>query len=220
MFGKVDFLSLPQILASTGLFTLSWLAIDRRVTRNGPIPGARTLSRISNGLYSPASLLLLLLILDPSRDAQARYLYHLSKFYEYSDVLLVRAAGGAIDLHFAIHHLTTPYLTFFRVVRESEGWRWVAALNAFHHGVMYAYFAGWAAARPVLPWTGFLQLVVGIGGEGKIALRKTREGDSAGANLVGLALLCTYFVLFLRDLVLRRVEGTEGGEKNYEKKQT
>jgi hypothetical protein len=210
---EVDLLSFPQILASTAVFISSWFAIDRYVARNGPIPHARTLCGVNSGLYSSGSLILLLLILTPPWEEQARFLYHISKFYEYFDVLLVRASGGIIDLHFGLHHLTTPYLTYFRVIQDSQGWRWVAALNAFHHTILYAFFAGWSAARPVLPVTGVFQLVVGISGEAWILMAKRGEGKANGANVFTLGMLCIYFVLFTRDLIFKRPEAAGEREK-------
>jgi hypothetical protein len=153
------------MLAQTAAFIVIWILLRRRVSRRGPIPSASSFCKFHNRSYSAASLLLLLLVLSPDHDSVARRAYHYSKFYEYLDILSVCAAGGQINLHFGFHHLTTSYLTFFRVVNENEpgrGWVVFAASNTFHHVLMYAYFGGVAFIKPVLPWTGGLQLLNGI----------------------------------------------------------
>ncbi|KAI0399462.1 hypothetical protein F4802DRAFT_589596 [Xylaria palmicola] len=151
------------MVLQTICFIIAWLVIDRQVSIHGPIPGAQALNKLHNRVYSVASSALLCLTLSPGHDGVARDLYHLSKFWEYIDVLTVRAGGGSIGLHFGFHHLTTPYLTFFRVVlRDGEGWRAFAALNTAHHALMYAYFGGAAFLRPLLGFTGCIQLLVGI----------------------------------------------------------
>ncbi len=137
---------LPLIVLQSLAFTAT-LAMRRRVRRHGALPAARSFATLHNRLYAAASLGLLLLILAsaagrPRVDRAARTLYHASKFWEYLDVMGVVAGGGAVGLHFAVHHLTTPYLTFARVVQHAEGWRAFAALNTLHHTLMYAYLRG------------------------------------------------------------------------------
>jgi hypothetical protein len=201
--------SLALMGLQTAAFVMAWLTIHRRVSRRGPIPYASSISRIHNRIYSVLSLVMLFLILTPQLGAQARTLYHYSKFYEYLDLLLVRASGGFIGLHFGIHHLTTPYLTFFRVVQNSVGWTWqpFAALNAFHHALMYAYFGGWAATRPLLPVTGTIQLVVGIMAE--IFAVRTKTTGPVWPHVIAGGLLSTYLVLNTRDLMMRGAASSE-----------
>jgi hypothetical protein len=75
--------------------------------------------------------------------AAPRHLYHYSKFYEYLDVLLLilQGAGDRLGLHFAFHHLTTPWYTTFRVLRDYAGWGLFAGLNASHHLLSELRFA-------------------------------------------------------------------------------
>lgn len=193
----------------SALFITLWLAIRHHVTRHGPIPGARTFTRINSWFYAIVSLGLLLITLSPSHDLVARRLYHGSKFYEYIDILNVTASGGEIDLHFGVHHLTTMYLTYTRVLHHSDGWRNFAALNTAHHVLMYAFFGGAAWVRPALPWTGAMQLLVGIATDFWVGRRKMGKGEEVWPNFVGGGILATYFALFLRDLDLRRREGLE-----------
>jgi hypothetical protein len=196
------------MISQSLIFILFWLSLHLYVSRNGPIRGASTITKCNSCVYSAASLVLLVLILLPSDDMLARRLYHASKFYEYVDILNVRATGASIDLHFGFHHLTTPYLTFIRVVQNSRGWKPFAALNAFHHTLMYAFFGGVGWLQPLLPWTGYLQLVVGIGVESWLVGEKMRrEGRDAGPNVIAGFILTAYLVLFTRGLVIRNREG-------------
>ncbi|KAG6040324.1 hypothetical protein E4U41_000921 [Claviceps citrina] len=160
----------------------------------------------NNRLYSLTSGILLLVILHPGHERMAKTLYFSSKFYEYLDVLAVRASGGHIDLHFAIHHLTTPYLACWRVMEYDDGWRVMAALNMVHHVLMYASFGGLAFCRTVLPVTGSTQLVVGLVGELWILWRKKMRMDEQQPlwpHWLSLCLLTVYFMLWLRDLSQR-----------------
>ncbi len=193
------------LIAQTLIFIAVWAALDRYVTLTGPISYARLLTSINSRLYSFASLILLYLILSPSHEELARYLFHASKFYEYIDILNVRAGGGAIDLHFGFHHLTTPYFTFFRVLQHSEGWRLIAGINTFHHVLMYAYFGGASFLRPILDVTGSAQLVTGLGGDLWILRQKIQAGnETLWPNIFGIGLFFTYLCLWVRDIKIRR----------------
>lgn len=194
------------MISQSLVFILTYLSLHFFVSRHGPIRGASTLIKINSWFYSAASLTLFILMLFPSHDLLARRLYHASKFYEYVDILNVRAAGGSIDLHFGFHHLTTPYLTYSRVLEHSASWRPFAMLNAFHHTLMYAFFGGAAGLRSLLPWTGCLQLLVGIAVEGWLVRGRMRSEEDAGPNWLAGCLLTAYLVLFTRDLVLRSRE--------------
>lgn len=185
----------------TAAFVSVWAVIHRRVASHGPITAARKVVFLNSWFYSLASVVLLTLILNQEYEDLARKVYHASKFYEYIDILGVRASGGDIDLHFAVHHLTTPYLTFVRVLHYSQGWRIVAALNAFHHVLMYAYFGGVGFLRPVLPVTGTIQLLVGLGGEAWILWKKRVDGEQPlWPHEFVLGLLSIYLILWVRDL--------------------
>ncbi|PGH08132.1 hypothetical protein GX51_01285 [Blastomyces parvus] len=199
------------------------------VRKNGPLPHASTFLKANNFLYAPASLLFFFVLVCSfesfvplsgfgverfllrfctyvrTHDEQLRYIFHLSKIYEYIDVLLVLATGGRIGWHFGFHHLTTPYLTYIRVLRHHTGWKLLASLNTLHHAFMYAYFGGIPHFRPILPFTGILQLVVGLAGEGVIASTKgnSRSADEPVViwpHVVSMALLGMYFVLFALEL--------------------
>ncbi|KAI1130658.1 hypothetical protein F5Y10DRAFT_235293 [Nemania abortiva] len=201
--------SLILMILQTCCFITAWLLIDRHVTHHGPIPAARTLNRWHSRVYSVLSALLLYLTLSPTHDEAARTLYHISKFWEYIDVLTVRAGGGLIDLHFGFHHLTTPYLTFFRVLRNSEGWRTFTALNTAHHALMYAYFGGASAFRPVLDFTGCAQLVIGIIMEATMLWSRDTDEVRVLPHVFAAGLLGSYLVLWAREMTMRRIERSE-----------
>ncbi|PGH27707.1 hypothetical protein AJ80_00494 [Polytolypa hystricis UAMH7299] len=228
--------SLPQLLSSS--ITLITIAISLRiyVRRHGPIRFASKLTKINNYFYATASLFFCIAILSSSSfftrkmnfesgllllfeaslvgDETRRKIYHLSKFYEYVDILNVLASGGQVGLHFGFHHLTlmsdfmagggkkTPYLTYFRVLHHHEGWTLVAGLNTLHHVFMYAYFGGMGFLRPILPMTGMFQLIVGIAGEIWIVCRNMNAAPEMQLwpHVACAGLLGTYLVLYIAEM--------------------
>ncbi|KAJ0414722.1 hypothetical protein BJY00DRAFT_294609 [Aspergillus carlsbadensis] len=220
--------TIPELLSFTLVSTTAWLALHVYVRHNGQISIAKPIIKLNSWIYTVLSFIMFLLVIivpeyppgtstdgiggnHPFSAASTRYIYHLSKFYEFLDILLVCAARSPINLHFAFHHLTTPYLTFVRFLPDvgSDGWRVFAAANTFHHVLMYAYFGGASVLRPVLPLTGTLQLLVGIAVDVVVGVGEYRTGDgdsdicwpySASAGLLGV-----YLVLHLRDLRARRI---------------
>jgi len=214
--------SLLLMLLQSGLFITTWRLIHIRVSTKGASPLARRINKIHSRIYSVLSLFLCYLALSPQHrhTATARVLYHVSKFYEYIDIVTVRAGGSDIDLHFGFHHLTTPYLTYFRVLNSDygqsgrrisgqgdDGWWIFAALNTAHHALMYAYFGGASFVRPVLDFTGCVQLVVGIAVEAWILRSKELEtfGVESWPHIFAAALLGSYFCLWAREMRMRRI---------------
>lgn len=67
----------------------------------------------------------------------------------------------------------------------------------------------------LLPWTGYLQLVVGMAGEVFILRDGCGKVEGEWAHWVGLGLLGVYSVLFFGDVVNREEKGEskESGEK-------
>jgi len=79
---------------------------------------------------------------------------------------------------------------------------------------MYAYFAGATAFSNILPWTGTVQLVVGIVGEAFVVWDMMRGGncgrrEGLWASFLGMGLLGTYFVLWIGDLKGKETKGVE-----------
>ncbi|KAJ2981960.1 hypothetical protein NUW58_g6552 [Xylaria curta] len=205
--------SLLFMILQTFCFILTWMVVDHRVSHHGPISGAREWNKMHSRVYSAVSAVLFYLTLSPGHSDGARILYHYSKFWEYIDVLTVRASGGVIDLHFGFHHLTTPYLTFFRVLPNIKGWRVFAALNTAHHAFMYAYFGGAAFLHPLLDYTGCIQLLVGIGMEMRV-LWSTEAGEAQSwPHMVAAGLLSSYLVLWAREMNMRRDVRHRGNSK-------
>lgn len=194
-------MSFYLMLFQSGLFATGWTILNRYVAVHGSIKGARRLTKINSRLYSVASLILFFLIVLPKSQQLAQTLYHASKFYEYIDIANVIAIGGDIDLHFGFHHLTTPYLTYFRVIQHNEGWRVFAALNALHHTIMYAYFGGASIMRVILPFTGTLQLIVGLLVESWLIQAKHQRGlQPVWPNTLCFSLLLAYLILWTQEL--------------------
>jgi GNS1/SUR4 family len=138
------------------------------------------------------------------------YIYHLSKLYEYVDVFNLLAQGKIIGPHMAFHHITTPYLTYFRILNtSSDDWRIFALANCVHHTFMYAYFGGIGAwLRRVILVTGGVQLVLGLGVEGWWFWRTGggkmldgMEGEEEARNRgIAALLLVRYATLFVEEV--------------------
>ncbi|OAX82418.1 hypothetical protein ACJ72_03229 [Emergomyces africanus] len=243
--------SIPSLISSSITFLILSLSIHHHVhvRKNGPFFCASTLIKANNYIYARASLLFFIILvcsfeLPPlwraydvvghalhrfgtfvrNQDEQLRYIYHLSKIYEYIDILLVLATGGQIGWHFGFHHLTSPYLSYIRVLHHHTGWKLLASLNTLHHVFMYSYFGGIASFRRLLSFTGFLQLVVGLVGEGVILYSKNNNIKSSNnresmdddvavwPHLVSMALLGMYSVLFAFELMGLAQKQKEDGQ--------
>jgi len=111
------------VLASTFVLAFCALAVQKHVRIQGRSPLASRVIKVNSYLYSVASLCFCLAIILPSdstpkslrlwddghADAVQRQLYHVSKFYEYLDIIFVLANGGSVGLHFAFHHFTVSH---------------------------------------------------------------------------------------------------------------
>ncbi|KIW08565.1 uncharacterized protein PV09_00530 [Verruconis gallopava] len=213
--------TLTEVALSTLLFVLAWGGLRLWVANHGRIPGSDKVLHAHSWVQVAVSLALFTTTLLsavqhdglPTALAQTlhaqdaflpRYAVHLSRVFEYLDMLFFVAAGHAPDLHFAFHHLTTPYLTWFRALRDFDGWRLFVGLNTFHHVLMHLFFAGVTSTRALLPWTRYVQLVAGVACDVWIAWGKARAGGRVAGYLVSAALLTSYFVLLTREIVMRR----------------
>ncbi|KAB5582981.1 hypothetical protein GE09DRAFT_1077163 [Coniochaeta sp. 2T2.1] len=211
----------------TLLFITVWRLLHLHVSRHGPPPYIRRVMKFHNTIQTILSLVLLALIILPAMisspvphplDLFARRAYHYSKTYEYLDILLVVLSSHAsppIALHFAVHHLTTPWLTLVRVLHNSEGWRVGAGLNAVHHVGMYAHFAGWGVGTRWCLFTGMVQLLVGLGWEAVVVRGKLKRGAEEGVwgNVVAMGLGAVYAVIFGREVWEGRREREGEGDK-------
>jgi hypothetical protein len=192
----------------TYVYHCVWALTRCHVLQHGPIPQARMFTKINSRLYSASSLLFIFIALSLNHQDFAKRLYHFSKFWEYVDVLGVRASGWIIDLHFGFHHLVTPYMTFFRILHNSEGWLSMALPNAFHHVLMYAFFGGVSFLQPILPITGSIQLLFGLGMDIRLLARKIVSGaEPIWPHFFGTELLGVLLTLWIRDLGIRARSG-------------
>jgi hypothetical protein len=83
---------------------------------------------------------------------------------------------------------------------------------------MYAYFGGMTVFSDVLPWTGNLQLVVGLTGESFLVWGGCGEKEGLWASGVAIGLLGTCAVLFAGDLMERGKKGEKTKEMEKESK--
>lgn len=221
--------TLSEVLLTSWIFIPCWLLVRDHVRQRGPIKVARKLMFYHNifqvllSIFIVITILISILsqftspeLLPPILAAVQRhdsflprYTYHLSKTYEYLDIILFVLNGGHtgkgdVDLHFVLHHLTTPYLGFFRFLNHYEGWRVFALLNATHHAFMYAFFGGAKQLHVVLQYTRYIQLVVGMACDVWVAKEKTKMGVEIWPNVFSAGLLTMYLVLLAREIAIRR----------------
>jgi hypothetical protein len=231
----------PEIVEATCLYLTLWGSLHLQVQKNGGSDLARRIMYIHNVVqtllsiflfgatllsivpqgYIPATFLGPISTLQAESSFYPRYFYHLSKFYEYNDTFLFIAQGNEMGLHFAIHHLTTPWYTTYRVLRDYEGWWIFALLNSGHHVfsksrrtgilstmsflltvtvVVYGYFAGATWTKPILVWTRNIQLIAGILTDVFLIRKKTLTGEDVFGHWVGAVLLTTYLFLHRREV--------------------
>jgi len=200
--------TLSSVILTSGPFIFLWSTLKGYVGRHGPMTLARQFTRLNNQLYALFSLGLGYLILNDMfhfqedvkvASSDLAYIYHLSKIYEYMDVFNLVAQGVTIGPHMAFHHLTTPFLTYFRVLNASD-WQIFALLNCFHHFWMYAYFGGVSFFRPILPVTGYAQLAACIALDIYWLAGHGLETDESTNRLITILLLGRYAVLFTNEL--------------------
>ncbi|KIX94803.1 uncharacterized protein Z520_09493 [Fonsecaea multimorphosa CBS 102226] len=217
--------SLPSVILTTGPFIFLWSTLRAYVVRNGPFSFARPVTRLNSQVYALFSLALAYSILNDVfhfqklgqvKSADLAYIYHLSKFYEYIDVFNLVAAGTTISPHMAFHHITTPFLTHFRVLNASE-WQLFAFLNCFHHFWMYAYFGGVSSFRPILHVTGWVQLIAGIGLDIYYFATHGKEAPEVTNRAISLVILTRYAMLYYEEIKAGNAQKRDGPEEKGEK---
>ncbi|KAJ9616600.1 hypothetical protein H2200_000319 [Cladophialophora chaetospira] len=203
--------SLQSVLLTTGPLVFFWSTLRGYVARKGALGFARPFTQLNNQLYALFSLALGYFILNDVfhfqeeiaglrlKTSDLAYIYHLSKFYEYIDIFNLLAAGTEIGPHMAFHHITMPFLTYFRVLNASD-WQLFAFLNCLHHFLMYSYFAGVASLRPILPLTGWLQLGAGIALDVYYCATKGRDAPESTNRAISVMLMTRYAMLFYEEL--------------------
>ncbi|KIW84968.1 hypothetical protein Z517_00356 [Fonsecaea pedrosoi CBS 271.37] len=221
--------SLQSVILTTGPFIFLWSTLRGYVARNGFFSLARPLTRLNNQVYALFSLALACLVLNDTETfhfvdlehvttSGLAYLYHLTKFYEYVDVFGLVASGTPVNEHMAFHHITTPVLTYLRVLHASD-WHLLACLNCLHHFWMYAYFGGVRAFRPVLRVTGWAQLVGGIGLDVYYLVSHGRGAPEARNRALSIMILTRYAMLYYEEIktgmgnAQKRKEADKKGKK-------
>ena len=203
--------SLQTVILTTGPFLFIWSLLRQYTIRNGAFPIASILISVNSQLYALFNALLSYLLIQSYINSQHSLvgeavtvtlpfglsipfvnktiltisdlglIYHYSKIYEYIDVLLMVAEGKVIGEHMAFHHVTTPFLTYFRVLNCSgSDWRVFALANTIHHTLMYAFFGGLGSwLGTVKLYTGWLQLILGIAVDA-LWMYRTKAGNELG----------------------------------------
>jgi hypothetical protein len=158
---------------------------------------AKRLQILNSNLYAIFSLCLALsILLLPSYSTLLGYVYHLTKFYESIDIILFLLSGGTPNLHFRVHHSTTPILTLGCVIgRPREVWVWCAVANLLHHSALYAFFGGQKSVRKYLVFTGSFQLILGVSMSLGMIYRTVGEDGK-----IALGLYFTYVILYIKEL--------------------
>ncbi|RMZ76394.1 hypothetical protein DV737_g4868, partial [Chaetothyriales sp. CBS 132003] len=186
---------LQSVILTSGPFVFFWSMLRRYISRAGPIPEFTSITHLNSLLYAIFSAGLAYLIWQSFFEPDMQiyelpfrlpvlatntlvietwmlgYAHHVSKFYEYVDVFNLVAQGFTINTHMAFHHITTPYLTYSRIISMplssltttatsdwladyvsplppilayaliSPDWRVFSLANSIHHTIMYTYFS-------------------------------------------------------------------------------
>jgi hypothetical protein len=134
-------------------------------------------------------------------------IYYFSKMWESTDIFMVALQGFSINLHFRVHHNTTPLLAWALLTQKSVGGIVFMALNTLMHFFVYLYFGGCSgsfmfyATRII----GHVQLLAGMLFAGGTAITSVKlagayDGIDQQQVLIGsilpLFLYIIYFGLF------------------------
>ena len=116
----LDIFTLYATLASIFFLFLTAPKILHHVRAHGPAPWATKAVRLNARFFSLFSLCLFLSIVLPSKplanrtgiplpsltDSTLRYIYHLSTISDSVSALLTLSAGGGVNRHSMVYHLT------------------------------------------------------------------------------------------------------------------
>ena len=137
--------------------------------------------------------------------------YFYSKAWEFLDIILVSLMGIQPNLHFIVHHTTTPCLAWLVWTYRSASGAVFLLANVLMHIFLYAYFGG-AKSNFVFQCTricGHVQLVIGILGSTLALRQKLAQGSSfldgaTAAEACLLFLYLTYLALLRKELAGER----------------
>jgi hypothetical protein len=147
-------------------------------------------------------------ILPPSPEVDTfLFVYFLSKLVEVIDLVSVTARGYPVNLHFRVHHYTTPLFGYVGWMSRSAHGASFALANLLMHVMVYAFHSGFQPPqlKSCLRFWQHVQLSTGI----LLALAACwRRWNGLActsvtgwsADLIPPLLFATYYVLFQREL--------------------
>lgn len=139
-------------------------------------------------------------------------IYYLSKMWESLDIILVSLQGFPINIHFRVHHNTTPLLAWALLTHKSVGGIVFMILNTLMHFFVYLYFGGcngsflFYATRIF----GHVQLILGMlfaGGTAVLYFKTPKESidemsqDVIIGSVLPFLLYAIYFILFQLEIL-------------------
>jgi hypothetical protein len=136
----------------------------------------------------------------PSSMIHLLQIYYFSKIWEATDIFLVALQGFPINLHFRVHHNTTPILAWALLKYPTVGGVVFMILNTFMHLLIYLYFGGCNGSFMFYMTRifGHVQLIGGIivTAWAVYVAREQLDMKVMVGSLLPLVLYVTYFALF------------------------
>ncbi len=138
------------------------------------------------------------------------FLYYLSKFHEYSDIILVLLTCRPpleyrLHPHFRYHHLTTPFFAYCFLHYQCGHHAMFMLANLLMHAFVYRFHAGPECQSPLIFWLcriwGYVQLLLGMSISAMSLYTRLNASESMpicgtlASDAVPLALYALYFVL-------------------------
>lgn len=217
------------VLATAGFSAFAWLCRVKQLRWSGAAALSPRINKVY-GLLSGGMVLLVLRAaggvhavattslceaLPPPQPSVAfgldalTLVFFASKFWEFTDVVLVSLMGVPISAHFCFHHATTPSLGLVVLLSRSRWGLVFTILNLMQHAVLYPHLGGWGTAATALYCRvmGHIQLLASVAAIAYTASSRwlgwhTTCGGTAtsyGAELWAAWLLCCYFRLLRHD---------------------
>lgn len=126
--------------------------------------------------------------------------YYYSKMWEAVDIVMVTLQGFPINLHFRVHHNTTPLLAWALLRYPSVSGVVFMILNTCMHFFVYLYFGGFNGSMMffITRFFGHIQLLGGmlVSGCTILAAEDRMSAEVIVGSLLPLVLYITYFALF------------------------
>jgi hypothetical protein len=174
-------------------------------------------SNTSNGIIAPLLQTLGLNSKQRISSDDLGYLFHLSQIYVYASLLLLVALGHPIPSSTAFQYLTSPFLTYFRVL-NGTAWHWFVFLSCVHNTAMYwcSSFEGMEVRlgwlRPLVMVTEWLQLVVATGVDAWYVVGEGRDGEEVNERGIAILLWLRYGMLLWKETEEERKKIGKVGE--------